>query len=194
MRLKTSFFKRSTIAVAKQLLGKYLCRRVNGKVVCVRITETEAYCGTKDKACHASKGLTERTKVMFGPPGCAYVYLIYGMHHCFNVVTREVGYPEAVLVRSVEVVKMQNSTFVPNSGRGKIKRKNDNSKFKINGPGRVCKNLSIDKNLNGVDVCLSKELWIEDGGEKPPRIKQGKRIGIEYAGKWKDKLWRFSLE
>jgi DNA-3-methyladenine glycosylase len=185
MKLNRKFFDRDTVVVARELLGKYLVRRVGNKIVRARITETEAYCGIKDKACHASKGLTERTKIMFGPPGHAYVYLIYGMHHCFNVVTREVGYPEAVLIRSVEVVKMQNS---------KIKMKNDNSKFKINGPGRVCKNLSIDKNLNGVDVCLSKELWIEDGGEKPPRIKQGKRIGIEYAGKWKDKLWRFSLE
>src|SRR3989344_8290262 len=103
MRLKSNFFKRNTVVVAKQLLGKYLYRRINGKVVCARITETEAYCGIKDKACHSSKGLTERTKVMFGPPGHAYVYLIYGMYHCFNVVTRERGCPEAVLIRGCEL-------------------------------------------------------------------------------------------
>lgn len=154
--------------MARELIGKYLVRRIGEKIVSAKIVETEAYCGKNDLACHASRGLTERTKVMFGPPGYAYVYLIYGMYHCLNVVTREVGYPEAVLIRGCELAS---------------------------GPGRVCRELKIDKKLNGVDLYLNKELWIEDRGEKPPKkIKRGKRIGVDYAGKWKDKLWRFYVD
>ena len=185
MRLKNNFFNRNTIVVARQLLGKYLCRRINGKVIRAKITETEAYCGQEDLACHASRGLTERTKVMFGPPGHAYIYLIYGMYHCLNVVTREVGCPEAVLIRGVEI---QNA---------KIKMQNDKSKFKINGPGRTCRELKIDKKLNGIDLCSSKGLWIESASrrkvEQPAKIKKGKRIGVDYARKWKNKLWRFYI-
>lgn len=175
--------------VAKELLGKYLCRRINGKVLRARIMETEAYCGQKDLACHASKGLTERTKVMFGPPGRAYVYLIYGMHHCFNIVTREEGCPEAVLIRGAVVNQKSN-----------IKNQNDKSKFKIflNGPGKLCRALKIDRNLNEIDVCKSKALWFESAvwrrEEKPLRIKRSKRKGVDYAGKWKDKLWRFYVD
>lgn len=198
MRLKSNFFKRNTVVVAKQLLGKYLYRRINGKVVCARITETEAYCGIKDKACHSSKGLTERTKVMFGPPGHAYVYLVYGMYHCFNAVTREKGCPEAVLIRKVTIANYELGII--NKGR---KTQNHNSLFNIhnsnllNGPGKLCRSFKIDRTLNGIDLCKSKELWIESAnwrkGKKPFRIKMGKRIGVDYAGKWKDKMWRFYL-
>ncbi len=170
MRLKRKFFHRNTVVVARQLLGKYLVRRIRGKLIRARITETEAYCGSKDKACHASKGLTERTKTMFGPPGFSYVYMIYGMYYCLNIVTERAGYPAAVLIRAVELDK-------------------------CNGPGKVCRALRIDKKLNGVDVCSGKELWLEEGEKvKPSQIKKGKRIGVEYAGKWKDKLWRFYLQ
>jgi len=167
MRLNRKFFNRNTVVVAKDLLGKYLVRKIGNKIVRTRITETEAYCGQKDLANHASKGITPRTKVMFGPPGRAYIYLIYGMYHCLNIVTEKEGYPAAVLIRGCELA---------------------------DGPGKTCRDLKIDKNFNGVDLCLSKELWIEDGGEKSPIIKKGKRIGVDYAGKWKDKLWRFYTE
>lgn len=214
-RLTRRFFNRNTITVAKELLGKYLVRRINGKVIAAKITETEAYCGQKDLACHASKGLTERTKVMFGPPGCAYVYLVYGMYHCFNVVTREEGCPEAVLVRAAEITnpktqipnKFQiSNTKIPTNGSKKQPRfknlKIGESEliwslefgawnFKLDGPGKLCRALKIDKRLNGIDLCKSKELWIEDRRKKLPRIKRGKRTGVDYAGEWKDKLWRF---
>lgn len=171
MHLKRNFFNRDTVIVAKELLGKYLCRKVGSKIVRVKITETEAYCGMKDKACHASKGLTPRTKIMFGSPGHAYIYMIYGMYYCLNFVTEEKGNPSAVLIRGVE---------------------------NLNGPGKLCRELKIDKKLNGVDICKSKELWIESVSwqtkEKPPVIKRGKRIGVDYAGKWKDKLWRFYVD
>ncbi|MFN7088519.1 MAG: DNA-3-methyladenine glycosylase [Candidatus Paceibacteria bacterium] len=182
MRLKTDFFNRDTVTVARDLLGKYLCRRIGGKIIRAKIIETEAYCGQRDLACHASKGLTKRTKVMFGPPGHAYVYLIYGMYHCFNVVTREKGQAEAVLIRAAII---QNA---------EIKNQN-NPKFKffLDGPGKLCRTLKIDDSFNSVDLCKSKEIWLEDRGEKPTKIKRGKRIGVDYAGKWKDKLWRFYL-
>ena len=174
-RLRQKFFNRDTVIVAKELLGKHLCRKINGKVVIAKITETEAYCGQSDLANHASKGLTERTKIMFGPPGRAYVYLIYGMHHCLNVVTEKKGCPAAVLIRTAETTD-------------KLKISN----LKLNGPGKLCRELKIDRKLNGVDLCKSNNLWIKDGG-KPAKIKKGKRIGVDYAGKWKDKLWRFYI-
>lgn len=181
MRLNRNFFNRDTVVVARELLGKYLCRRMNGKILRAKITETEAYCGQKDLACHASKGLTERTKVMFGPPGRAYVYLIYGIYHCFNIVTREEGCPEAVLIRGAEIEKFINLEIE-----------------KLKGPGILCRELKIERNFNGVDVCKSSELWVESAsrrrGEKPLRIKRSKRIGVDYAGEWKDNLWRFSID
>ena len=132
------------------------------------ITEVEAYIGSEDKASHASKGETPRTKVMFGKPGYWYVYLIYGVHYCLNIVTEEKGYPAAVLIRSVEG---------------------------ISGPGRVSKYFCIDTRFNALSASKKTRLWIEDRGVVIPRgkIRSGKRIGIDYAGKWKDKLWRFSV-
>lgn len=169
-RINRKFFDRDTLVVARELLGKYLCRRMKGKVISARITETEAYCGPNDLACHASKGLTERTKVMFGLPGHAYVYMIYGMYHCLNIVTEKGGYPAAVLIRGLELES-------------------------CDGPGKLCREFRIDKKLNGIDICTSKKLWVEQDGSKisSSKIKKGKRIGIDYAGKWRDKLWRFSL-
>ena len=164
MKIKRKFFNRNTVTVAKELLGKYLCRQINGRIIKVKITETEAYCGVNDKACHASRGLTPRTKIMFGSPGYAYVYLIYGMYYCLNFVTEETGNPSAVLIRGIEGIR---------------------------GPGKLCRELKIDKSLNKVDICQSRELWVEDSGEKVGSIKKGKRIGVDYAGKWKNKLWRF---
>ncbi|MBI2674188.1 MAG: DNA-3-methyladenine glycosylase [Candidatus Yanofskybacteria bacterium] len=205
-RLNNNFFNRNTLAVAKDLLGKYLVRRIGGKVIRARITETEAYCGVKDKANHASKGLTSRTKVMFGPPGHAYIYLIYGMYHCFNTVTREEGYPEAVLIRAAEITNHKSHKTQVNitktqstEHKTQIKHRAQTTKntntlcFKLDGPGKLCRALSIDKHLNGINLCESKELWLEDRGEKPLEIRKGKRIGVDYAGKWKDKLWRFSI-
>lgn len=173
-RLGREFFNRDTVIVARDLLGKFLVRKINNKIVRAKITETEAYCGIKDRASHASKGLTPRTKTMFGPPGHAYVYLIYGMYHCLNIVTEEEGYPSAVLIRGLEGEK-------------------------LDGPGKLCRYLKITKELNGADISVSAELWIESASwrrkkEHSSKIKKSKRIGVDYAGKWKDKLWRFSLE
>ena len=193
MRLERKFFNRNTVAIAKELLGKYLCRRIPStssgqvaRVIKAKITETEAYCGPKDRASHASKGpawpagrLTPRTRLMFGPSGYAYVYMIYGMYYCLNVVTEREGYPAAVLIRTAKIL---NKSKILNPKIQKLK-----------GPGILCRELRIDKKLNGIDLATSKELWVEDSAEKinQSKIRRGKRIGVDYAGQWKDKLWRF---
>lgn len=166
-KLDTDFFGKKTLWVARNLLGKHLCRRLkSGKVISAMITETEAYKGFDDKASHAHKGRTKRTEVMFGEPGTIYVYLIYGMYYCLNLVTEKEGYPAAVLIRGVS---------------------------DINGPGRVCRHFKIDKKLNGRK--LGRELWIEDRPNDVSgfKIHASRRVGVDYAGKSKDWLWRFVL-
>jgi len=194
MKLSRQFFNRPTLTVACQLLGKYLIRKINGKTVRAKITETEAYCGQKDKACHASKGLTPRTKVMFGPPGHAYIYMIYGMYYCLNIVTEKESYPAAILIRSLELMHdpLQTAGYKHNAQS----EMPNISLIKLNGPGKLCRELKINKKLNGIDLTKSKELWLEDSKEKivSSRIKKGKRIGVDYAGKWKNKLWRFYID
>ena len=180
MKLENDFFAKNTLWVAKNLLGKFLCRRLkSGIVISSMITETEAYRGFNDKASHASKGRTKRTEVMFAPAGAIYVYMIYGMHYCLNIVTEKKDYPSAVLIRGVS---------------------------EASGPGRVCRYFKIDRILNGKN--LGKELWIENRQVKvsnfPPSLKlrrAGKiqisktpRIGVAYAGESKDKLWRFMIK
>jgi DNA-3-methyladenine glycosylase len=170
--LPANFFARATLVVARNLLGCYLLRETREGPRAGRIIEVEAYVGSDDRACHASKGRTKRTEVMFGPPGRAYVYLIYGMYHCLNVVTERVDYPAAVLIRAVE----------HKSGL-------------IDGPGKVCRFFDIDRALNCHDLTSGKDLWIEDRGERIGRrqIKAFPRIGVDYAGSCAAKPWRFRL-
>ena len=191
MRLKRKFFNRNTVLVAQELLGKFLVRRIGNKLVKAKITETEAYCGTRDLACHASKGLTERTKVMFGSAGFSYVYMVYGMYHCLNIVTEKEGNPAAVLIRSVGVVDGLPRSELPILSFAAQPQ----SEVLLRGPGILCRELKIDRKLNAVDLIKSNLLWIEDGEIKikKSQIKKAKRIGVGYAGKWKDKLWRFYL-
>lgn len=160
------FFNRPTLKVAQELLGKFLVQKIGKKTVRGMIMEVEAYIGQKDKACHASRGRTERTKVMFGKAGYWYVYSIYGMYYCLNVVTEQKDYPAAVLIRSVGDIK---------------------------GPGRICCHFKIDKKINEKPANKKTGLWIEDGGVKTKtrQIKRAKRIGVDYAGKCKNKKWRF---
>lgn len=178
--------------MAKELLGKYLCRRQAGKVIRAKITETEAYCGSRDKASHASRGLTLRTKLMFGPPGYAYVYMIYGMYYCLNFVTEREGYPSAVLIRGVELVTSDQWLVISKDKESPSKK----LVTILNGPGKICRELKIDKKLNGIDLTIGKELWVEDLGEKTSssKVKKGKRIGVGYAGVWQHKMWRFYIE
>jgi DNA-3-methyladenine glycosylase len=170
--LPVSFYARRTLTVARDLLGKHLVREISGTVRTGRIIEVEAYVGPHDHACHAHKGRTKRTEVLFRSPGLAYVYLIYGMYHCLNVVTERLDYPAAVLIRAVE-----DETGL------------------IDGPGRVCRAYGIDLTLNYHNVTTGQKLWFEDCGKRPPRSQIGSfpRIGVDYAGKWATRPWRFRI-
>lgn len=191
-RLNKKFFEQNTLQVARELLGKTLVRKWRGREIRGIIIETEAYMGFKDEASHASRGVTPRNKIMFGGAGTAYVYLIYGMHNCLNIVTENKDYPAAVLIRGVVV----NLSDVRHPTKD------------LNGPGKLTKFFHIDRALNEEDITKSKKLWIEmvqniskfkypsSGTDKSLalKIKKGQRIGIDYAGAWRDKKWRFYLE
>jgi DNA-3-methyladenine glycosylase len=172
--LPRSFYDRNTAVVAKELLGKYLIHRSAGVERIGRIVETEAYLGPHDLAAHSAKGLTERTKVMFGPPGHAYVYLIYGMYYCMNVVTEREGHASAVLLRAVEPVQ--------------------NVEGRTQGPGLLCKAMRIDKQLNAHDL-LSADFFIA-APRKSERftIVRRPRVGVDYAGHWARKHLRFYIK
>lgn len=173
-KLSREFYDRNTIIVAKELLGKYLIHRVDGLERIGRIVEVEAYIGEHDLAAHSSKGITPRTKTMFGPPGYAYVYLIYGMYHCVNVVTEQVGTGSAVLLRALEPIK--------------------NIESRTQGPGLLCKAMQIDKCLNAHDL-LSDDFYIA-APDITPRITILKkpRIGVAYAKHWAKRLLRFYIK
>jgi DNA-3-methyladenine glycosylase len=168
--LPRSFFERPAEEVALGLLGKALVRRRNGQIETFSITETEAYVGPEDRACHGSRGRTRRTEVMFGPAGRFYVYFIYGTYWMLNVVTGEVGYPAAVLIR----------------GAGDIE-----------GPGRLTRALGITGSFNGKASAARTGLWVADLGESAPHeaILRTPRIGVDYAGPiWAAKHFRFVLD
>ena len=182
MKLSHSFYEQSTVDVAKQLLGKYLVRRHPDGDSIGRIVETEAYVGPQDLACHAAKGRTKRTEVMYGPAGHAYVYFIYGFYNMLNLVTEATDYPAAVLVRAVEpVVGIEIM---------KWRRQSHELRHLTSGPGKLCQAFAIDRSLNGADAC-GKILFVEDRGEATPKLLATPRIGVNYAGKWKDKRLRF---
>lgn len=165
------FQSADTVSLARGLIGARLCRRqADGSLVEKVITETEAYDGPHDLACHASKGRTARTAVMFGPAGHWYVYLIYGMHEMLNLVTGPLDYPAAILIRSVQA---------------------------ISGPGRLTKQLEIDRSLNGKPATKATGLWIKDASSQPAvdNIQASPRIGIDYAGPdWSQRPYRFCLK
>jgi DNA-3-methyladenine glycosylase len=168
--LDAAFFDRETAAVAKDLLGKVLVREVDGRRIWGRLVEVEAYMGPEDLASHSSGGRrSPRNEVMYGPPGHAYVYFTYGMHHCLNFVTRPVGVPQAVLVRALE----------PGPGVGRC-----------GGPGLVCRALDIDRALNGVPL-TPPLLYVVDDGAKKRRVVATPRIGIYNSGDWQDRPLRF---
>jgi len=166
--LDSSFFCRDVLQVAPELLGKILVRRFkDGSVLKYAITEVEAYRGEEDLACHASKGRTPRTDIMYNPGGVLYVYLIYGMYWMLNIVTGPADYPEAVLVRGIQG---------------------------YHGPGKLTRHLGIDKSFNGEDITISDRIWIENSGKTLPYT-TSTRIGVHYAGDyWKNVPWRFLLK
>lgn len=168
MILDEKFFHRDCLEVAPDLVGKLIIRKLeSGEEIKLRITETEAYRGTEDKACHASKGRTPRTELLYGESGVIYVYLCYGIHWLLNVITGEKDFPQGVLIRACE---------------------------NFEGPAKLTKKLQIDKSFNGEKIKGNERLYFEDDGLKP-KIKTDKRVGIDYAGEeWAGKPWRFILD
>ena len=172
-KLPRDFYERDTITVARELLGKYLVHISRGVERIGRIVEVEAYLGPHDLAAHSSKGKTKRTKVMFGPAGHAYVYMIYGMYRCMNVVTEPEGHASAVLLRAVEPVK--------------------NIDGRTQGPGLLCKAMHIDLRLNGHNL-LSDDFHIAANPmAEPLAIVKRPRVGVAYAGHWARRLLRFYI-
>jgi DNA-3-methyladenine glycosylase len=173
MRLKRSFFNRPTLVVAKELLGKYLVRKIGGEKYSLLITEVEGYVGESDLASHARFGKTKRNEVMYEQGGLWYMFLIYGMYWMLNVTAESINRPGAVLIRG----------GILNNGE------------KLNGPGKITRRLKIDKSFN-FKSAVSGDLYLEDRGfiVSARKIKKTPRIGIDYAAEYKDKPWRFVLE
>jgi DNA-3-methyladenine glycosylase len=163
--LDPRFFDRDAEIVARELIGCRLIRRRNNKLHEHKITETEAYLGPHDFACHSSKGRTKRTEVMFGPPGTLYIYLVYGLHWMLNVVTGPIGYPAAVLIRGVDALA---------------------------GPGRLTKSMGITGALNGRAATEAVGVWFVGSDGERARVLRTARIGVEYAGPvWSARKYRF---
>jgi len=167
--LPRAFFARDALVVARALVGTRIVRREGDRVRVARIVETEAYRGPKDLACHARAGLTKRTRTLFGPPGTAYVFFIYGMHDCFNVVCKAEGAGHAVLVRAAEIL--------------------EGSAERADGPGRFARAMGLSRAFDGASL-LGDQLFLLPRREIV-RIRTTPRVGVAYAGEWADKPWRF---
>jgi DNA-3-methyladenine glycosylase len=195
IKLDREFYNRNSVDVSKDLLGKYLIHRVDGIDLVGKIVEVEAYMGPEDKAAHSYGGRrTERIEVMYGGPGYAYVFIIYGMYSCMNIVTEKVGMPQAVLIRALEPVsgieKMCELRYGENcSELTKTKFKN-----LTNGPGKLCSGLGITRAQNGEDLCGNNLYLARDEEEEKFNIVESKRINIDYAEEAIDYLWRFYIE
>lgn len=189
--LPTNFYLRPTRQVARDLVGCFVVRLHRGRRYIAQITETEAYCGPRDRASHASRGRTPRTDVMFGPPGRAYIYLVYGMYHCLNAVTERDGYPAAVLIRAGKVFKtLSANTPLTLTHLTPLPATAGRPGNTGSGPGKLCRALQIDRALNTLPL-TGPELAIYDFDLKPRRLQARPRVGIDYAGPYRDKLWRY---
>jgi DNA-3-methyladenine glycosylase len=180
-----SFYARDTRAVARDLLGRLLVRQVGGLRLSGTIVETEAYLGEEDEGSHAYRGLTARNRVMFGAPGHAYVYLIYGMHYCLNAVAETEGVAGAVLIRALH----------PREGLEEMRRRRGRPDLELtNGPAKLCQALGIDGTLNGADLCSGEELWLEWGEPVPDaEVAVGPRVGLNVSEEARLAPWRFAV-
>lgn len=178
-KLTRSFYNRDTLTVARELIGKYIVYHSRRGRLAARIVEVEAYIGEEDPACHAACGPTDRNRLMYGQPGVAYIYFIYGMYHCLNFVTEREGFPAAILLRAAEPV--EGFELLPASAS------HHSTHELLSGPGKFCRGFGLTRKQNGLDL-TGAELYLEDRCERLPRIGVSKRIGIR---KGADKPWRF---
>lgn len=202
--LSRKFYARDTHAVAKELLGKVVVRVIRGKKISGRITEVEAYVGEDDVACHAARGRTPRTDIMYGEAGYAYVYLIYGMYHCLNIVTEQKNFPAAVLIRAMEPLAGTERMILNRKLTNKNRRAFSSLPPTLyplqpnltNGPGKLTQSLQITRQHNGEDLTKSTRLYVADDGYivKSPDIATSPRIGVAYAGPCARYPWRYYLK
>jgi DNA-3-methyladenine glycosylase len=186
VRLPREAYARHTEEVARDLLGKVLVRRdERGKEWAGRIVETEAYHGFDDRASHGFRGKTARNQIMFGPPGYAYVYQIYGLHFCLNATTGVVDVPSAVLIRALAPIEGQP---FPGTRRGR-----EPDVRAAAGPAKLCERFGIDKRQYGEDLVRGRVIWIGDDGVRygDAEVSAGARVGVDYAGEWAAHPWRF---
>ena len=182
-KLSRSFYRRSALEVAPDLLGCYLCHKTRRGPLSGRIVETEAYLGKADRASHASVSSPTRARIMYGPAGLAYIYLIYGMYHCLNIVTGRKGEAEAVLIRALEPACGEEQMW---KNRPRAKKRGDLT----SGPGKLCQALSVDMHLLEADLC-GDVLFLERRDRPPAEIATSSRIGVDYAGKAASYPWRY---
>lgn len=199
MRLGINFYQRDTRVVAEELLGKILVRKIDDKLLKGRIVETEAYIGEIDKACHAYGGKrTTRTELLYGKPGLAYVYFIYGLYHCFNLITEKENYASGVLIRSIEPLEEVETMCRLRFKKSYEELSRYEKKNISNGPSKLCMAMDITKRENGIQTLVSEKIYVEEPSEKYKldnlRIIRSKRIGIDYAEEAKDFLWRYYIE
>jgi len=193
-KLGREFYNRDSILVAKKLLGKVLVHETGGQRTSAKIVEAEAYMGIKDKAAHSYGGKrTPRVEVMYGHPGFSYIFMIYGMHCCFNIVTSEKEKPQAVLIRAAEPLEGIEWMAQRRFGTSYEQLTKSQRRGLTNGPGKLCHALSLDRSLNGMDLC-GNEVYVEEGESKNLSIVTAKRVGIDYAEEAKDYPWRFYVE
>lgn len=194
MPIDRDFYNRESTIVAKELLGKYLIHESDEGILCGKIVETEAYMGIMDKGAHVYGGKrTPRVEIMYGEPGHSYVYLIYGMYHCFNIISNKKDIPQGVLIRALEPVK---GIEIMAQNRYKKEYIKLNKKEILNltsGPGKLCKAFNINKDYNGEDICGNK-LYVEEGNKEKVEIIETTRIGIDYAEEDKYKPWRYYIK
>ena len=195
MRLGEEFYNKGALDLAKDLLGKVIVRKVDGKVLKGIISETEAYIGAIDKACHAYGGKkTERTRPLYSKAGTAYVYLVYGMYHCFNIISGKEGEAEGVLIRAIDPIEGIDEMAINRFKKPYAQLTNYQKKNFTNGPSKLCIALKIDRENNYEDLVTSNELYVMDNDNKEEfTIEATKRIGIDYAEEAKDFLWRFCI-
>ena len=193
MKLNRNFYNRDARIVGEDLIGKILVRKYDDIVIKSRIVETEAYIAAIDKASHGYKGkITPRTKIMFGPPGYAYVYFIYGMYYCLNFVTEEEGTCSAVLIRAAEPLINEEEMSINRYNKNLNELTNYQKRNISNGPGKLCNALKITTDHNGIDL-TGDEIYVEDDGFKGFETVRSKRINIDYAEEAKDFLWRYTI-
>jgi DNA-3-methyladenine glycosylase len=193
-KLDREFYNRDSILVAKDLLGKVLVHEMGGQRISAKIVEAEAYMGGEDKAAHSYGGRrTSRVEVMYGDPGFSYIFMIYGMHNCFNVVTSEKETPQAVLIRAAEPLKGTEWMAQQRFGKSYEQLTKAQRRGLTDGPGKLCRALSLDRSFNGMDLC-GNEVYVEEGEGRDFKIVTAKRVGIDYAEEAKDYLWRFYIE